>query len=331
MTPLEATEKAHTICQGFEECIGFPDLVEKLQQNRTLVCYDGFEPSGKLHLAATFPKILHFNKLTKLGIQCKILLADVFAQNNDKLGGDVDKIKASAEQIKNSLQQFGLDPSVQFIIASEEIAKRPTEYWDLVMQISRLVTQNRIKKCGKIMGRDEFDSLKASQFLYPMMQLADIYFYNIDICQLGLDQRKVNVLARELSNKLGKDNPVILSHTMLPGLKQGQEKMSKSDPNSAIFMDDTKEVIEIKISKAYCPPNSIDDNPIMQYIKHIVFPWFSQIKTEIISTGYEEERFMTYTNFDTFASVYMRELITPRMIKDCLCQSLLNILKINLN
>jgi tyrosyl-tRNA synthetase len=25
---------------------------------------------------------------------------------------------------------------------------------------------------------------------------------------------------------------------MLPGLKQGQEKMSKSDPNSAIFMED---------------------------------------------------------------------------------------------
>jgi tyrosyl-tRNA synthetase len=30
---------------------------------------------------------------------------------------------------------------------------------------------------------------------------------------------------------------VIISHHMLAGLKEGQEKMSKSDPDSAIFME----------------------------------------------------------------------------------------------
>jgi tyrosyl-tRNA synthetase len=60
-----------------------------------------------------------------------------------------------------------------------------------------------------------------------------------DICQLGMDQRKVNVLAREYCTDIKRKNkPIILSHHMLPGLKQGQEKMSKSDPNSAIFMED---------------------------------------------------------------------------------------------
>lgn len=33
--------------------------------------------------------------------------------------------------------------------------------------------------------------------------------------------------------------PVIVSHHMLMGLKEGQEKMSKSDPESAIFMEDS--------------------------------------------------------------------------------------------
>jgi tyrosyl-tRNA synthetase len=33
--------------------------------------------------------------------------------------------------------------------------------------------------------------------------------------------------------------PIIVSHHMLMGLKEGQEKMSKSDPESAIFMEDT--------------------------------------------------------------------------------------------
>jgi tyrosyl-tRNA synthetase len=32
--------------------------------------------------------------------------------------------------------------------------------------------------------------------------------------------------------------PIILSHHMLAGLKEGQLKMSKSDPDSAIFMED---------------------------------------------------------------------------------------------
>jgi hypothetical protein len=32
--------------------------------------------------------------------------------------------------------------------------------------------------------------------------------------------------------------PTIISHHMLMGLKEGQEKMSKSDPDSAIFMED---------------------------------------------------------------------------------------------
>jgi tyrosyl-tRNA synthetase len=41
--------------------------------------------------------------------------------------------------------------------------------------------------------------------------------------------------------------PVILSHHMLMGLKQGQEKMSKSDPDSAIFMEDSVKDVERKI------------------------------------------------------------------------------------
>ena len=39
---------------------------------------------------------------------------------------------------------------------------------------------------------------------------------------------------------------------------QGQEKMSKSDPNSAIFMEDEREDVERKIKKAFCPPQARD-------------------------------------------------------------------------
>ena len=72
-----------------------------------------------------------------------------------------------------------------------------------------------------------------------------------DICQLGLDQRKVNVLAREYCDSIKrKFKPVVLSHAMVPGLLQGQEKMSKSDPGSAIFMEDSEADVRTKIKKA---------------------------------------------------------------------------------
>ena len=58
---------------------------------------------------------------------------------------------------------------------------------------------------------------------------------------------------------------------MLSGLKEGQEKMSKSDPDSAIFMEDTEQEIKTKIKKAYCPIAQVDGNPILDYTKCIVF------------------------------------------------------------
>ena len=105
------------------------------------------------------------------------------------------------------------------------------------------------------------------------MQCADIFFLKADICQLGMDQRKVNVLAREYCDMIGKKlKPIILSHVMLPGLKEGQEKMAKSDPTSAIFMDDTEADVNSKIKGCFCPPKVLEKNPVVAYVEHIVFP-----------------------------------------------------------
>jgi tyrosyl-tRNA synthetase len=60
---------------------------------------------------------------------------------------------------------------------------------------------------------------------------------------------------------------------MLAGLKQGQEKMSKSDPDSAIFMEDSEADVKTKLKKAYCPPGEVAGNPCLEYIKYIVLPW----------------------------------------------------------
>jgi len=58
---------------------------------------------------------------------------------------------------------------------------------------------------------------------------------------------------------------------MLMGLKEGQEKMSKSDPDSAIFMEDSEADVKRKIKQAYCPPGVVEGNPCLDWTKHIVF------------------------------------------------------------
>ena len=56
---------------------------------------------------------------------------------------------------------------------------------------------------------------------------------------------------------------------MLAGLTG--EKMSKSDPDSAIFMEDTYDDIKRKIKKAFCEPGNVAKNPILEYCNFIIF------------------------------------------------------------
>jgi tyrosyl-tRNA synthetase len=220
--------------------------------------YDGFEPSGRMHIAQGLLKSVNVNKCTLHGTNSTFVfwVADWFALMNDKMGGDLHKITIVGRYLIEVWKAAGMDLSnVEFRWASEEINDNAHVYWPIMMDVARRFNVTRIKKCCQIMGRLE-GNLTAAQVLYPLMQCTDVFFLRADICQLGVDQRKVNMLAREYCDH-AKDKkirkPVILSHHMLYGLKEGQEKMSKSDPDSAIFMEDGAEDMERKIRSAYCP------------------------------------------------------------------------------
>ena len=109
-----------------------------------------------------------------------------------------------------------------------------------------------------------------------------MFFLKADICQLGMDQRKVNMLAREYAgDKKMRFKPIVISNHMLMGLKEGQEKMSKSDPDSAIFMEDAATDVNRKIEKAFCPERVVEGNPIVDYAKHIVMGYYGHIDINI--------------------------------------------------
>ena len=306
--------------------------------------YDGFEPSGRMHIAQGVFKAMNVNKCTSEGTNSTFTfwVADWFALMNDKMGGDLEKIKIVGKYLIEVWKAAGMNlDHVVFKWASEEITEKAATYWPTMLDVARSFNVTRIKKCCQIMGRLE-GNLTSAQVLYPLMQCTDVFFLRADICQLGVDQRKVNMLAREYCDAAKiKNKPIILSHHMLYGLKAGQEKMSKSDPDSAIFMEDTAEDVERKIMASYCPSKEeeakVDDkdgvdagkesmnltkdtlkNPCLDYIQNIIL---CPPGATFTVNG------VTYTEFAPIRADFLDGKITEEQLKTALIQELNSLLE----
>ena len=319
-------EERYNLCMSIgEEVVEKEWLMDLLKKKENFICYDGFEPSGRMHIAQGLLKSINVNKLTKSGGIFLFWVADWFAMLNKKMDGDLAKIKDLGRYFIEIWKAAGMNlENVKFLWASDEINKRADEYWSMVMDISTKHSLNRILKCTTIMGRSEGYDLSASQIFYPCMQAADIFFLKADVCQLGTDQRKVNMLAIDYAEKVGLQKPVIISHPMIMGLKKGQEKMSKSDPDSAIFMEDTAKDVVRKIKKAYCEPGDVTTNPILNYCQHIVFAlkdsWTLHRPKE---WGGE----ITYNNYEELKQDYADLKINPEDVKENLTNLLNELLE----
>jgi tyrosyl-tRNA synthetase len=325
-------ERVQLIQSIGEEIIGSENLERLLTHKERVVAYDGFEPSGRMHIAQGLLRAHNVNKFIKAGVHFKFWVADWFALMNLKMGGSLEKIQTAGKLMIETWKACGMDvdsPMVEFIWSSEEINRRSDEYWKLVLDIGTKFNLPRIKRCTQIMGRKEDDAmyhkliqlnneidtlfrvdtseeidiqkryiknimgelldritekdgqgpnqskgeeLAASQIFYPVMQCADIFFLGVDICSLGIDQKKVNMLAIEYCDKIKRKNkPIIVSHHMIMGL-DGSDKMSKSNPDNTIFMDDSETEVKRKINKAFCEPGNIVKNPILDWIKWLILP-----------------------------------------------------------
>lgn len=127
-----------------EECINDDELRRLLNNKPNPVAYDGFEPSGRMHIAQGVMKAINVNRLTKVGCTFKFWVADWFAQLNNKMGGDLKKIQTVGRYMVEVWKAVGMDlTNVEFLSSSEEINKRPDEYWTLVMDIAR---KNNLKR-----------------------------------------------------------------------------------------------------------------------------------------------------------------------------------------
>jgi tyrosyl-tRNA synthetase len=237
---------------------------------------------------------------------------------NDKLGGDWDTITKVSKYYTEAFKL--VCPDANIVLGSDLYDSRK-EYWKEFMKFTKHMSLKRTMRTLTIMGRSEEESkIDLAKLLYPPMQAVDIHSLDLDIVHAGMDQRKIHMLVREIFPKMKWKVPVAVHHKLLPGLSKPSDstesqvlgKMSKSDPNSGVFIHNTDEEIKIKIKKAWCEEANIQNNPLLEISKNVILHEFDEMKVE------RPEKFggnVDYTDYNQLESDFSSKKLHPTDLK----------------
>ncbi|KAM3408455.1 hypothetical protein ACQJBY_001532 [Aegilops geniculata] len=270
------------------ESIDEDELRMLLEKRVAPICYVWCDPTPWVHIAQGIMMVDNVNKMVKAGCRVKILMADWFAYMLGK--ADLNDVQTIGCYMIEIWKAAGLVlHGVEFVWLSDEINSPSGEYWTLVMDIARNNTLRRtIRYCGieeppmeyrELIKPCDRSDVVGARVIHTCMQCAAILFQKADIWLLSMDQEEgrpdVSKLTREYCKDMkGENRPIILSHNKLPNLIEDHEFMKIDDPMCAIFMEDEEQDIPVKIRNAFCPAKVAKGNPCLEYIKHIVLPWF---------------------------------------------------------
>jgi tyrosyl-tRNA synthetase len=191
-----------------------------------------------------------------------------------------------------------------------------------------------------ILGRaeDEADS-DLSKFFYPAMQVADIFHMGIDLAYGGLDQRHAHMLARDVAPKLGRAPPCAIHTPLVPGLKANagrmdpiEAKMSKSDPDSGIFIHDSPDDIRRKLKGAHCPAKDTEGNPVLDLLRLVVWPRLGDLHKDGPARFeiHRPEKFggnKLYIGLDALLAEYRSGALHPMDLKNGVADALVTLLQ----
>jgi tyrosyl-tRNA synthetase len=351
---MNVQEKLDLIKRNTEEILGEEGLKEMLEKGEKLKHYIGFEISGKIHLGTGLKCMMKVKDFLDAGIDCSVFLADWHSWINDKLGGDLEVIKKIAagyfkEGLKVSLKCVGGNPDkLKFVLGSDLYHKNDL-YWLSVIDVSKNTTLSRMMRSITIMGRKEGGNVDFAKLMYPPMQVADIFIQGINMPHAGIDQRKAQVIARDVAMKLSfspllnskgeQIKPMAVHHDLIMGLGKppkwpiskeqlkdilSELKMSKSKPDTCIFIHDSEEEITRKLKKAFCVEKEINYNPVLDWCKSLIFPITNKLEIK------RDEKFggnLVYNSYTELEKEFSDGKLHPLDLKNAVAESLIKILK----
>ncbi len=310
-----------------EEIVTREQLTELLQTNEHPKHYIGLEISGFLHLGSLISTGFKINDFIKAGINCTVFLADWHTLINDKLGGNWETISKVSKYYEKAFKL--VCPNAKIVLGSD-LYDSTKDYWLEFVKFTKHMSLARTMRTLTIMGRSEDEQkIDLAKLLYPPMQAVDIHSLDLDIVHAGMDQRKIHMLVREIFPKMGWKVPVAIHHRLLPGLSEPKSedsvlgKMSKSDPNSGVFIHDSDEQIKSKIKKAWCEEGNIQ-NPILELSKHLIFHEFDSMDIQ------RPEKFggnVSYTSYTKLEEDFAQKKLHPSDLKQTVANYLVKIVQ----
>ena len=351
---MNTDEKLKLIKRNTEEILTEESLKTLIESGTPIKHYIGFEISGKIHLGTGLMCMSKVKDFIDAGVNCSVFLADWHSWINDKLGGDIKVIQKVAvryfkEGLKASLKCVGGDPEkIKFVLGSD-LYHNNDDFWLTMIDVSKNTSLSRIERSITIMGRKEGGKVDFAKLIYPPMQVADIFVQGINMPQAGLDQRKAQVIGRDVAEKLSfkplKDingnviKPSAVHHHLILGLGQPPEwplpkermqelwstlKMSKSKPDTCVFIHDSPEEIRRKMKKAFCPEGEAEFNPVLDWSKSLVFPIKGNLHIE------RPDKFggsLDYNSYEDLEKDFIEKKLHPMDLKNGVAEAIIEMLE----
>ncbi len=234
--------------------------------------FSGIQPTGNLHLGNYLGAIVKFVALQKTH-ECLFCVVDLHAIT---VAQDPGELRQAIRKIAAAYVASGVDPVKNIIFNQSQVAEHAELAW-IFNCVARIGWLNRMTQFKEKAGKDR-EAASIGLFAYPALMAADILLYRATHVPVGEDQKQHIELARDIAQKFNTDfagsiaanghdgaffplpEPLIQGPAArVMSLRDGQKKMSKSDPSefSRINLSDDADAIAQKVRKAKTDPEPL--------------------------------------------------------------------------
>ncbi len=226
-----------------------PWLLDQYENGNKFYVYTGIAPSGGMTIAHLMPFIMAQWLQEKFGAEVLIEIPDeekYLAKKDPKL--TLERTHELAYDDALNIVALGFNPEKTRIFTDTEYAG---VLYKQAVRVSKYITFSIIKDAFGFGNDSHIGSI-----FYTSMQAVPAFLKSVQqgkdvpcLIPLGVDQDVHFSVARNAIEKLGYCKPAIMHSKFMPSLRGGP-KMSSSDPDSAIYLDDATEVVEKKVNRA---------------------------------------------------------------------------------
>ncbi|KAM0728228.1 Tyrosine--tRNA ligase, cytoplasmic [Formica fusca] len=306
-------EKYRLITRNLAEWLG-DEKLKSILKERDLKLYWGTATTGRPHIGyfAPMSKIADF---LRAGVEVTILFADLHAYlDNMKAPWELLELRTQYYEaiIKAMLKSIDVPlDKLKFVKGTDyQLSK---EYTLDVYRLSSLVTEHDAKKAGAEVVKQVSNPL-LSGLLYPGLQALDEHHLKVDAQFGGVDQRKIFTFAEKYLPMMGYEKCVHLMNPMIPGLAGA--KMSSSEEDSKIDLLDNAATIKKKLKKAFCEPGNIEDNGVLAFSKHILFPLFKDGDVFNVPRATDFGGDVSFSKYEDLKAAFAKQDIHPGDLKN---------------